>query len=206
REVRASHSGIMLTAAQQLLDRAIAAMEERKFSEAENLAGQANDVATAAGRNYEAAQAAINRAEADIATAGDQGRDIVAAEEILEQARNQFENGDYLEAVASAEKAAAAIRDMPEPQTPVGAIVAGAVAAGGGGAGAFLFFKMRKRPALEPPRREPPRAANNDSSTTIIRPPSPPTPIDRKSTRLNSSHVKISYAVFCLKKKKNKRQ
>src|SRR5439155_908869 len=28
-------------------------------------------------------------------------------------------------------------------------------------------------------------------------------PIDRKSTRLNSSHVAISYAVFCLKKKKN---
>src|SRR5690606_41796542 len=27
---------------------------------------------------------------------------------------------------------------------------------------------------------------------------------DRKSTRLNSSHVKISYAVFCLKKKKRK--
>src|SRR3989442_7620875 len=27
--------------------------------------------------------------------------------------------------------------------------------------------------------------------------------IDRKSTRLNSSHVRISYAVFCLKKKKN---
>src|SRR5690606_41588242 len=26
---------------------------------------------------------------------------------------------------------------------------------------------------------------------------------DRKSTRLNSSHVKISYAVFCLKKQKN---
>src|SRR5690606_41244507 len=28
-----------------------------------------------------------------------------------------------------------------------------------------------------------------------------PEPQDRKSTRLNSSHVKISYAVFCLKKK-----
>src|SRR2546430_8336787 len=27
---------------------------------------------------------------------------------------------------------------------------------------------------------------------------------DRKSTRLNSSHSQISYAVFCLKKKKNK--
>src|SRR5256885_3862803 len=40
-------------------------------------------------------------------------------------------------------------------------------------------------------------------------PPSPPmeaskfvTPQDRKSTRLNSSHLVISYAVFCLKKKK----
>src|SRR5256885_10851010 len=29
---------------------------------------------------------------------------------------------------------------------------------------------------------------------------------DRKSTRLNSSHLVISYAVFCLKKKKQKRQ
>src|SRR5256885_2488135 len=29
-------------------------------------------------------------------------------------------------------------------------------------------------------------------------------PLDRKSTRLNSSHLVISYAVFCLKKKKNK--
>src|SRR5207253_10987594 len=28
--------------------------------------------------------------------------------------------------------------------------------------------------------------------------------VDRKSTRLNSSHVAISYAVFCLKKKKTK--
>src|SRR5687768_18296778 len=35
--------------------------------------------------------------------------------------------------------------------------------------------------------------------------PGPATPIrDRKSTRLNSSHGYISYAVFCLKKKKNK--
>src|SRR5256885_5031158 len=32
----------------------------------------------------------------------------------------------------------------------------------------------------------------------VPRPPSP----DRKSTRLNSSHLVISYAVFCLKKKK----
>src|SRR5688572_31511081 len=30
--------------------------------------------------------------------------------------------------------------------------------------------------------------------------------VDRKSTRLNSSHSKISYAVFCLKKKKNNKK
>src|SRR5690606_41886578 len=41
---------------------------------------------------------------------------------------------------------------------------------------------FRQRRADRGQRREPPR--------------------DRKSTRLNSSHVKISYAVFCLKQKK----
>src|SRR3712207_8938046 len=30
--------------------------------------------------------------------------------------------------------------------------------------------------------------------------------VDRKSTRLNSSHANISYAVFCLKKKKNRKR
>src|SRR2546426_6409424 len=39
----------------------------------------------------------------------------------------------------------------------------------------------------------------------ILRPDPRKYPIeDRKSTRLNSSHLVISYAVFCLKKKKNK--
>src|SRR3989442_8382231 len=33
-----------------------------------------------------------------------------------------------------------------------------------------------------------------------------PVDLDRKSTRLNSSHVRISYAVFCLKKKKLPKQ
>src|SRR6266496_2957132 len=43
-----------------------------------------------------------------------------------------------------------------------------------------------------------------DGRPIIARPVSPPARIwrDRKSTRLNSSHVEISYAVFCLKKKK----
>src|SRR2546430_16521312 len=33
-----------------------------------------------------------------------------------------------------------------------------------------------------------------------------PMELDRKSTRLNSSHSQISYAVFCLKKKKHKNE
>src|SRR5438034_1950014 len=36
--------------------------------------------------------------------------------------------------------------------------------------------------------------------------PDQPFTSDRKSTRLNSSHTVISYAVFCLKKKKQKKQ
>src|SRR2546430_10825375 len=39
------------------------------------------------------------------------------------------------------------------------------------------------------------------SEGATIAPPRTPVP-DRKSTRLNSSHSQISYAVFCLKKKK----
>src|SRR5215469_8218378 len=47
------------------------------------------------------------------------------------------------------------------------------------------------------------RSAANWSVCSTGCPPSPRhrTPRDRKSTRLNSSHVEISYAVFCLKKK-----
>src|SRR3712207_7435758 len=36
----------------------------------------------------------------------------------------------------------------------------------------------------------------------VVRARPDPRPADRKSTRLNSSHANISYAVFCLKKKK----
>src|SRR3712207_7575174 len=42
-----------------------------------------------------------------------------------------------------------------------------------------------------------------DAARSAPRPAeSPRLPLDRKSTRLNSSHANISYAVFCLKKKK----
>src|SRR3712207_9071811 len=45
-----------------------------------------------------------------------------------------------------------------------------------------------------------PEAKNQNRKKTTLKIP----PLDRKSTRLNSSHANISYAVFCLKKKKNK--
>src|SRR5690349_23526153 len=44
-----------------------------------------------------------------------------------------------------------------------------------------------------------PRSASVHQTTTDTYP-------DRKSTRLNSSHVEISYAVFCLKKKKKAKE
>src|SRR6266704_6124805 len=71
----------------------------------------------------------------------------------------------------------------------------------------FFFFLMIRRP----PR------STLFPYTTLFRPRARwwnvapdravrPKPIrDRKSTRLNSSHVSISYAVFCLKKKKKKK-
>src|SRR5438034_3766345 len=51
-------------------------------------------------------------------------------------------------------------------------------------------------------RRAVPTIAGRRSS----RSPRAPIVGDRKSTRLNSSHTVISYAVFCLKKKKNNKQ
>src|SRR5207253_8554837 len=44
------------------------------------------------------------------------------------------------------------------------------------------------------------------SPTAPAQQPPVPQQGDRKSTRLNSSHVAISYAVFCLKKKKKKKK
>src|SRR5437870_6789832 len=56
----------------------------------------------------------------------------------------------------------------------------------------------RRRPAVERERgpRRPARRARGRGCWGL----------DRKSTRLNSSHVAISYAVFCLKKKKKKKK
>src|SRR5690606_40458817 len=74
---------------------------------------------------------------------------------------------------------------------------------------ASIFFLMIRRPPRStlfpyttlfrsclqlPPDPTPPAYRFPSGPQTVL--------LDRKSTRLNSSHVKISYAVFCLKKKK----
>src|SRR5690606_40347365 len=54
---------------------------------------------------------------------------------------------------------------------------------------------------LDPPQTAPPLGLSPKVQPRVEH-LEPGDRLDRKSTRLNSSHVKISYAVFCLKKKK----
>src|SRR5437773_3452557 len=76
--------------------------------------------------------------------------------------------------------------------------------------GASRGLRTKRRTASIPCRPAPPRQTEALSSrTSRSRPLETSQPSgarakkDRKSTRLNSSHITISYAVFCLKKKKN---
>src|SRR5437870_11146396 len=59
----------------------------------------------------------------------------------------------------------------------------------------------RKTAAVNKQRREAP-ATKHSSEGALLAGVERRRIVDRKSTRLNSSHVAISYAVFCLKKKK----
>src|SRR3989442_9968317 len=78
----------------------------------------------------------------------------------------------------------------------------------------FFFFLMIRRPprstlfpytTLFRSRGHGPTGRPSGSCCWFRARSSPQPSADRKSTRLNSSHVRISYAVFCLKKKKNPR-
>src|SRR6266699_5504727 len=81
----------------------------------------------------------------------------------------------------------------------------------------FFFFLMIRRPprstlfpyttlfrsrARDPPALGDARAPRVRARPRLDARVGPAAARDRKSTRLNSSHVRISYAVFCLKKKK----
>src|SRR5256885_3342198 len=82
-------------------------------------------------------------------------------------------------------------RELSVRGTPIHLLTAGAgppllFLHGAGGAGRWLPFQERL------------------ATTFTVYAPSHPGHGDRKSTRLNSSHLVISYAVFCLKKKSNR--
>src|SRR3712207_7865693 len=61
--------------------------------------------------------------------------------------------------------------------------------------GQHLFVRLRPAQILEADRH--PRVQEGELPQPVLQ------RLDRKSTRLNSSHANISYAVFCLKKKKH---
>src|SRR2546430_4944819 len=91
----------------------------------------------------------------------------------------------------------------------LGRLAAGAAALGLGG----LVTPLEAAPPPPPPTRRSGAGSNNPQFEAwlnkmtgkhkmIYDVPEPNSGLDRKSTRLNSSHSQISYAVFCLKKKK----
>src|SRR5690349_24160976 len=77
----------------------------------------------------------------------------------------------------------------------------------------FPYTTLFRSVGTETARSAGSTARNSTSAPTTMSAPARPArgssrrwpPRDRKSTRLNSSHVEISYAVFCLKKKKKKK-
>src|SRR5437867_5839969 len=67
-----------------------------------------------------------------------------------------------------------------------------------------IFHRQEQKVAIasfDPFRRKPPKLAAEGGDVPVVQFGRETKP-DRKSTRLNSSHRTISYAVFCLKKKK----
>src|SRR5256885_10935975 len=66
-----------------------------------------------------------------------------------------------------------------------------------------LFRSRKGRPSIHSPRAcTPPFIHRRSTPVNSVVPAAYGRVLDRKSTRLNSSHLVISYAVFCLKKKK----
>src|SRR2546430_7319881 len=63
------------------------------------------------------------------------------------------------------------------------------------------LFRSRHRQVVDVAFQRP---AVQQVTGDVVEPETLPQVVDRKSTRLNSSHSQISYAVFCLKKKKIK--
>src|SRR5699024_12036365 len=76
--------------------------------------------------------------------------------------------------------------------------------------GPYPMNQAKKNTVQPPSQASSPRKVFNETNSLTYNPSASKKllkiNIDRKSTRLNSSHVSISYAVFCLKKKKKNTQ
>ena len=149
-QINNNHPGIVLTSAKDMLQRAREARDDRRFTEAERLADQANDAAIATGREYDAAREAIGNAEAQINNAAGGDRlDNAVTMQMLEQANNEFVIGNYTEARNSARDAVTTLGEKPaQAQTPmpvmiIAITIAAVVAAGG--VGAIIFLRKRRR-------------------------------------------------------------
>jgi uncharacterized membrane protein len=174
-QINNNYPGIVLTSAGDLLQRAIDARDDRRFTEAERLADQANDAAIATGREYVAAQEALANAEAQInsAAAGGTGLDNAATMQMLQQANNEFAIGNYTEARNSAQDAVTALDDKPaQPEIPIPVTItaiAVAAAAVAGGIGTIAFFRKRRRSKSVPElhkAKDLPKANTNINDTS----------------------------------------
>jgi hypothetical protein len=187
-----NHPGIVLTSAKDLLQRAVEARDDRRFTEAERLADQANDAAIATGREYVAAQEALATAEAQInsAAAGGSGLESGVTMQMLQQANNEFAMGNYTEARNSAQDAITALDDIPgQPEIPIQVMItaiAVAAAAVAGGIGTIVFFRKKRRskpvPELHKANDVPkPNTNNNNISSrapALFRPTNSVTPVE----------------------------
>jgi hypothetical protein len=193
-QINNNHPGIVLTSARDLLQRAIDARDDRRFTEAERLADQANDAAIATGREYVAAQEALANAEAQInsAAAGGSGLDNAVTMQMLQQANNEFAIGNYTQARNSAQDAVTALDDKPaQPEIPttvmITAIAVAAVAVAGG-IGTIIFFRRRRRRSKPVPElhkaNDLPKANTNNKDTSrapaVFRPTNSVAPVKPK--------------------------
>ena len=190
-QINNNHPGIVMTDAKDLLQRAIDARDDNRFTEAERLADQANDAAIARGREYAAAQEALNDAEAQInSVAGGGGLNNAVTRQMFEQANNQFAIGNYTQAMNSAQDAVTALDDKPaQPEIPIPVMIAAiavVVAAVAGGIGTIVFLKKRKHskpvPQLHKANDLPKANTNNSnisrSAAAIFRPTHSVAPVE----------------------------
>ena len=187
-----NNPGVVLTSAKDLLQRAIDARDDRRFTEAERLADQANDAAIATGREYAAAQEALANAETQInsAAGGGNGLDNAVTMQILEQANNEFAIGNYTEARNSAQDAVTALDDKPaQPEIPITVMITAialAAVAVAGGIGTIVFFRKRRRskqvPELQKANDLPKANTNNIGSRAgaVFRPSNSVAPVEPK--------------------------